>query len=76
MLRSLLNQQFPQIIVKGVADAENTGNFLIYDGSDHETLSPYGFLSTTERQSRILHKIYNKYGRVVEDDEKEEEEKK
>ena len=69
MLRSLLNQQFPQIIVKGVADAENTGNFLIYDENDNETLSPYGFLSTTERQSRILHKIYDKYG-------KEKEEKK
>ena len=61
MLRSLLEQQFPRIVIKGVADAENTGNFIVQDQKDMELLSPYGFLSTTERQSKLLKRIYEKY---------------
>ena len=61
MLRSLLEQQFPRIVVKGVADAENTGNFIVLDEQDSEVFSPYGLLSNTERQSKLLKRIYEKY---------------
>jgi len=53
MIRSLLIQQFPNIRVKGAADAENTGNFVVRDQSDGNILSPYGFLSTTKRQTEL-----------------------
>ena len=61
MVRSLLQQQFPRIVVTGAPDAENTGNFVVTDDSDGEVLSPHSFVSTTERQSLLLNKIYFKY---------------
>jgi hypothetical protein len=61
MVRSLLNQQFPKIQVEGAPDVENTGNFVVRSNEDGEILSPYGFLSTTKRQTELLRKIANKY---------------
>ena len=62
MIRALLQQQFPRIHVKGVADAEHTGNFVITDDKDNCVLSPYGFVSTTERQQALLQRIQRRYG--------------
>tara|TARA_B100000795_G_C22400581_1_gene286974 strand:+ start:218 stop:418 length:201 start_codon:yes stop_codon:yes gene_type:complete len=62
MVRSLLIQQFPKIQIEGAADAENTGNFVVRGNEDGEVLSPYGFLSTTKRQTELLRKIFQKYG--------------
>ena len=62
MIRALLQQQFPRINVRGVADAENTGNFVVADDKDHFVLSPYGFVSTTERQQALLERIQRRYG--------------
>ena len=61
MLRALLQQQFPRANVKGVADAENTGNFVVRDEHTGDIISPYGFFSTTQRQRLLLDSIVQRY---------------
>ena len=61
MLRALLQQQFPRANVKGTADAENTGNFLVRDERTGEIISPYGFFSTIQRQRSLLDDIVRRY---------------
>lgn len=61
MLRALLQQQFPLANVKGSADVENTGNFVVRDEENGDIISPYGFFSTIERQRSLLNLIMNRY---------------
>ena len=64
MLRALLQQQFPRANVKGVADAENTGNFVVRDENTRDIISPYGFFSTIERQRLLLDEIAQRYAPI------------
>ena len=61
MLRALLQQQFPLANVRGMADVENTGNFVVRDENSGEMISPYGFFSTIERQRSLLDLIVKRY---------------
>ena len=61
MLRALLQQQFPLANIKGSADVENTGNFVVRDEQNGDIISPYGFFSTIDRQRSLLDLIMNRY---------------
>ena len=61
MLRALLQQQFPRANIKGAADVENTGNFVVRDEHSGEIISPYGFFSTIQRQRVLLDNIVERY---------------
>lgn len=61
MLRALLQQQFPRANVKGAADVENTGNFVVRDEHSGEIISPYGFFSTIQRQRVLLETVVDRY---------------
>lgn len=56
MLRELVQQQFPGVTVRGVADRENTGNFVVRT-EDGVVMSPYGFLGTSARQRALLEAV-------------------
>ena len=62
MVKALLQQQFPCVLVDGAVDDENTGNFVVRDADDGEVFSSYGFIATSERQRLLLDCVARKFG--------------